>query len=148
MIFVSEAEVDAVERRLKQSESPALEPPDRGLVAIAASLPALAESLRDEAPKAARLLADGTELTGFADVQASGIMVDLDFGFREPRRVQQAARALTLLSKSVAEAGGHLGKLIASMNVEVLTQSVAVRFDLPPEVIIDWLGCDESGACE
>ncbi len=143
LVFVSEAEIDAVARRLERGAEPArLEPPERGLVSIAASMPALAAALRNEAPRAAGLLAQGTVLTGFADFQqGSGLSIVLEFDFVDAAQAERSARAAELFALSLASQQGAAARIAQATEVTALGSLVQVRCELTPPVLSALLTC-------
>ena len=132
LVFVSEAEIDAVERRLEHGvEVESIEPPELGLVSIAASMPALAHALKDKAPRAAELLEKGTVLTGHADFEhTSGATLELDFVFKAQEQAERSARAAELLLTAIRDTAGVLGAVARAAKVEALGKSVGLRLRL------------------
>lgn len=137
LVFVSEAEIDPVERRLERGvEVETVEPPELGLVSIAASMSALAHALRHKAPRAADMLEKGTVLTGHADLDHThGALLELDFGFKEAEQAERSARAAELLRLAMREGPGPVGAVAAAARVEAVGKSVALRLRLEPEVL-------------
>jgi len=137
LVFVSEAEIDPVERRLERGvEVESIEPPELGLVSIAASMPALAHALREKAPRAAELLEKGTLLTGHADFEhTTGATLELDFGFKAQDQAERSARAAELLLTAIKDTPGVLGVVARAARVEALGKSVALRLRLETEVL-------------
>lgn len=132
LVFVSEAEIDAVERRLERGvEVESIEPPELGLVSIAASMPALAHALKAKAPRAAELLEKGTVLTGHADFEhTTGATLELDFGFKAQEQAERSARAAELLLAAIKDTPGVLGTVARAAKVEALGKSVGLRLRL------------------
>ena len=137
LVFVSEAEIDPVERRLERGvEVESIEPPELGLVSIAASMPALAHALREKAPRAAVLLEKGTVLTGHADFEhTSGARLELDFAFKAQEQAERSARAAELLLAALKDTPGPLGVVASAAQVEALGKSVALRLTLETAVL-------------
>jgi len=137
LVFVSEAEIDPVERRLERGvEVESIEPPELGLVSIAASMPALAHALREKAPRAAVLLEKGTVLTGHADFEhTSGATLELDFAFKAQEQAERSARAAELLLAALKDSPGPLGVVASAAHVEALGKSVALRLKLETAVL-------------
>src|SRR5690606_10668600 len=150
IVFVSEAEIDAVERRLNRGATGGfIEPPERGLVSIASSMPALAQAIEATAPRAARLLAQGTLLTGYAEFEPSGVLrLDLDFAFAEPKVAERTQLAASVLVTSLIETRGPLAALAQQIEIEALGRSVSVRLSLTPAELGQLLGCrGPEGTC-
>ena len=150
MVFVSEAEIDSVERRLDRGvEVESIEPPELGLLSVAASMPALASALRDKAPRAAVLLEKGTVLTGHADFEhTSGATLALDFAFKAAEQAERSARAAALLFTALRDSPGLLGAVAAAARVEAVGKSVALRLRLEPALLAGLLATSgaESGS--
>ncbi len=148
LVFVSEAEIDAVERRLERGvEVESVEPPELGLVSLAASMSALAHALRDKAPRAAELLEKGSVLTGHADfVHTRGATVDLDFGFKAAEQAERSARAAELLLLALRDSPGPVGRVAAAARVEAVGKSVALRLRLEPELLAALLASSTSAS--
>jgi len=150
LIFVSEAEIDPVERVLERgARVEMIEPPAQGLVAIAASMPALAQALGESAPRAASLLAKGGALTGYADFEhGTGFLVVLSFEFSEAAQAERSAKAATLLASALGQSRGPLSDVAQAAEIEAVAESVAVRLRLPPSLLARWFACDPAGgAC-
>lgn len=137
LVFVSEAEIDPVERRLERGvEVESVEPPELGLVSIAASMPALAHALRAKAPQAAALLEKGSLLTGHADLEhTSGVTLRLDFAFKASEQAERSARAAELLLTALHDTSGTLGEVARAARVEALGKSVALQVRLEPALL-------------
>lgn len=150
LVFVSEAEIDAVERRLERGvEVESIEPPELGLVSIAASMSALAHALREKAPRAATLLEKGTVLTGHADFEhTNGATLQLDFGFKAAEQAERSARAAELLLLAIRDSPGPLGAVATAARVEAVGKSVALRLQLAPEVLGSLLAHSDGSAAE
>lgn len=147
VIFASEAEIDAVERRLSRGVDVELtEPPEQGLVSLAASMPALARQLEPSAPKAAQLLAKGTAVTGHADLsQATGASVELDFAFKEASQAQRSAAAARVLLAALKDGSGVVAEIARSTQVEAVGEAVSLRMRLAPRALASLLFCSEGG---
>jgi len=150
LVFASEAEIDAVERRLERGvEVESIEPPELGLVSIAASMPALAAALRDKSPRAAALLERGTVLTGHADFEhTSGATLRLDFAFKASEQAERSARAATLLLEAMRETPGVVGAVASAARVEALGKSVSLQLRLESAVLASMLACPEENCGE
>lgn len=145
LVFASEAEIDPVERRLERGvETESIEPPELGLVSIAASMPALAHALGAKAPRAAELLERGTVLTGHADLEhTSGAKLRLDFAFKASEQAERSARAAELLIEAMREQPGAVGALASAARVEALGKSVSLQIRLESAVLARLLACHE-----
>jgi hypothetical protein len=145
LVFASEAEIDPVERRLERGvETESIEPPERGLVSIAASMPALAHALGTKAPRAAALLEQGTVLTGHADLEhTSGATVRLDFAFKASEQAERSARAAELLLEAMREQPGAVGAVASAARVEALGKSVSLQIRLESALLARLIACPE-----
>lgn len=141
VVFVSEAEIDPVTRTLERGVRPELvEPPEQGLVSLAASMPALAQAVRADAPQAANLLAKGRAVTGYADFEhGRGLRATLDFDFGDARQAERSTRALELLLASLSAGSGPLAALHEHLRVEAIKESVSVRLELSQALLAGWL---------
>jgi len=148
LVFVSEAEIDPVERRLERGvEVESIEPPELGLVSIAASMPALARALREKAPRAADLLEKGTLLTGHADFEhTTGARFEFDFAFKAQEQAERSARAAELLITAIKDTPGVLGMVARAAQVEALGKSVALRVRLETALLGRMLARSQSGS--
>src|SRR5690606_2764753 len=97
-ILASEAEVDALERVIERHRAErTLEPPERGLISVAAKLDRLATSLESRSQRASELAAQAVSLTGAVATKNEGFEVELRVDFLEPEDAQRAEQALRLL---------------------------------------------------
>jgi hypothetical protein len=149
ILFVSEAELDPVERRLERGvQEEILETPERGLVSIAASMPALADAMRATAPRAAQLLDRGTRLTGYAEFEPSGALgIDLNFAFEQAEVAERTGLAASVLVASLLQTEGQLGDVAKGVRIDALGESVAVRLKLPASLLSRLLCSGSNEAC-
>ncbi len=148
LVFVSEAEVDAVARLVERGvRVEMIEPPALGVLSIAASMPALAHVLRPSAPRAAELLSKGTALTGHASFDPSGeVRVDLDFEFKTHRQAERSAAAAQLLLAALAGSGGPVGQIARGAHVEAVGRAVALRLAVAGAAFLEGVQCKDGSA--
>lgn len=146
-VFVSEAEIDAVDRLLGGGvRSTRLEVPERGLLSMAASMPALAHAVRDTSPKAARLLEVGDVMTAFADLGQDGVEAFFSFDFADERTAQRAAAATELLRTALDSGEGVTGMIAHSARVNTVSATVSLELSLSREQLGSLLSCG-GGPC-
>ncbi|MEB2313720.1 MAG: hypothetical protein OZ921_09820 [Sorangiineae bacterium] len=134
LVLVSTAEIDAVTRSLEEAAGdPHPEPPARGVVSLAARVPALAALIAERSPKAARLLRSARTLSASVRFDESGLSAELAFVFDEAETARRVAAAATLLARAVAEQGGREGAMAERCRVEAVGESMVVRLRLSPE---------------
>lgn len=119
-VFASEAEIDAVERVLDgRAPEERLEPPERGVVSVAARMPSLVAQYRRVSPQAARLLEGARTVQASADLTAEGLSVAAEMSFEAEdlaegaaeglRRLLQAMRAAWSRKAQVSTVGATVG---------------------------------------
>jgi hypothetical protein len=148
-LFVSEAEIDATDRRLAAgAASRRLEVPERGLVSLAASMPALARALGEASPKAARLLQSGRQATAVVDLGAGGVELFATFEFRDAERAGRTGQAAELLLAALGDSDGWTGKVAGGARVETLDRTVTLRLALNERELAPLVGCSDLGDCQ
>lgn len=143
VIFASEAEIDAVERRLTRGvDVELIEPPEQGLVSLAASMPALARHLETSAPRAAELLAKGKAVTGHADLNhGTGASIELAFEFTAAEQAKRSATAAHVFLSALGEGSGAVAEIARGTHVEAVGETVALRMRLASETLAGLLFC-------
>ncbi len=126
VVVCSEAEIDSVERSIElQRGDPHVDPPDRGAVAVEVRLPTIANVTAGRVPRLAALLAQGRKLRGSADLDASGLDVEVEALFG----VAADAEALADLTRDLLQryqAGGPIARLLATRVKVSVSDATAV----------------------
>jgi hypothetical protein len=149
LVFVSNAEVDSVERRLEQGASdPHVEPAESGVFSIDARAPALAHWLRDRAPAVSRLLGHAERVRLKADVESVGLKAELELTFESEKAARTTADGAGEMAKALAGSGGLFERLSRGLRVEAVGTSLVMRLELPPETLAQLVGCIDGGSCE
>jgi hypothetical protein len=134
--FVSEAELDAVERRLEGVESPRrLQPPEEGTLSLAARPRLLGHlagsgSLRE-------LLEEAKALTAVAELESDGVRLKLELLLAGAEQAEQLARAGKLvLARALGDA--KLAVTVQAESERVLLTAELSRAELAPLLACVW----------
>ncbi len=146
--FASEADIDAVDRLLSGGvRAERVTVPERGLVSLAASMPALAEALRASSPKAAAVLSSGEVVTAYADLGAQGVEAFFSFEFGDERRAERAAAAAELLRIALDSDDGVTGMVARSARVNTAGGTVSLEIALSQDQLVRWVTCRGEADC-
>jgi hypothetical protein len=143
--FVSEAELDAVERRLAGFSSPRrLEPPEEGTLSLAARPRLLGRlvgsgTLRD-------LLEEGKALRAVADLESDGVRFKLELLLADAEQAEGLASAGKLaLARALGDAAIEVA-LVAESDRVVLSARLS-RAQLAPLLACWWAGPASASTC-
>ncbi len=146
-VIASEAELDAVERVIESgARERRLEPPERGIISVAARMPGVAASIRSSSPKAARFLSNADVGTLSADLGADGLEVFAELGFVDEATAERSARALSIVLGVLTAA--HPEGFRASTEVHTVGSAVTLRAKVPHELLASLLPREPSDAGE
>ncbi len=133
-VVASQAEVDAVERVIEAGVRERLvEPPEVGVISVAARLEAIVPTLRKRAPKAARFLSRAEYLTASADLTSAGLDSRLSMRFLSPHDAERGAASLRVFLQLLALKG--VGKWLGETEVTPVGRTVSFRAKVPPEML-------------
>lgn len=126
MVVSSEAEMDSVERSVElRTGDPRVDPPERGVVAFEVRLPTVANLTLRRMPRLAELLAQGSTLRGSADLDASGLRVEVEAKFRTSSEAEALANLLRDLMNRYRD-GSLIARLIATRTEVTVSGASAV----------------------
>lgn len=142
VVFVSEAEIDSVERNVEHGAGdPHLDPPERGTISIAARMPPIAAATAERFPVVARVLAEATELEGWLDTKQSGMKVELAIEFIGSEEARAASQAAEDLRKLLAAQHGPWSLVAKAAKAEVVGQTLVLRANFTPEGVGQLIAC-------
>jgi hypothetical protein len=149
LVFVSTAEVDAAERSIEQrAGDDHVDPPDHGLLSVAARTRPLVPLLAAKYPAVAEALQDASSLEGSAAADDRGLAVDLSARFTTESDAAKARDRTKLLQSVLSHAKGPFGVLAQGATVEAVTTNVVVRIRLDAKAFAGILGCLQgAGSC-
>jgi hypothetical protein len=103
-VVASVAELDAVERVIEGgARDKVLEPPERGVISVAARMPGVAASMQKRAPKAARFLSQADTGTLSANLDSEGLEVFGEMEFVDEPTATRSAAAVKLIIAALGE---------------------------------------------
>src|SRR5262249_33277061 len=112
LVFVSTAEIDAAERAIeRRAGDEHVDPPERGLVSVAARVHPLVPPLQTDYPAFAEALEDAESLEGSATADDRGLDVELAARFRTEAAAGRARERVQLLVSVLAHATGPFAAL-------------------------------------
>jgi hypothetical protein len=133
LVFGSTAAIDSVERSLERRMGDAhVSPAAEGVISLEARAPALAASILERSPSAARLLQRGTKLRGQADLGPEGLRATLELGLDSEASARETAEAAALLARALAARGGGAELAVRGLT-EAVGESVVARIRLSHE---------------
>ena len=132
-ILVSCAELDSAERSIEQSlDRTKLEPSENGLVSLIVQSKALALSIRDRSPQAARWLEQSERVEIHFDSSERGTRVTFSVKFRDAPQADRAAQALRILISALSRFDPRLKT--GDLEVQLLNSEVLLRVSFPTAV--------------
>jgi hypothetical protein len=130
VILVSSAELDSAERSIEQSvDRTKLEPSENGLVSLIVQSKALAQSIRDRSPQAARWLEQSERVEIHFDSSERGTRVTFSVKFRDAPQADRAAQALRILILALSRFDPRLRT--GDLEVQLLNSEVLLRVSFP-----------------
>ncbi|HVU03640.1 MAG TPA: hypothetical protein VHE30_17900 [Polyangiaceae bacterium] len=131
LVFVSEAEVDAVERSLERRAGDAhVDPPDQGIASFSARVPAIVPYFAPEYPLVAEALEAGTRIEGTVDADERGLRFSVGVTYSSDTDAKAAKEHLEPLVARLRDADGVLGALSKSASLEAVGPSLSLRMAL------------------
>jgi hypothetical protein len=131
-IIASDAEVDALERVIERHRAErTLEPPERGIVSLAAKLGRVSESFEQRSPKAAKLAARAVSMTATIDATADRWEAEarVEFESEEDASLAGAGLRVLLYVMKIPE---------AEIEVEVAEKNLILTAKVSPRVVHRW----------
>lgn len=142
LVFVSNAEVDAVERALELgSGDPHVDPPDRGIVSLSARVPPLLPLLTPSYPAFAEALEGASQLSGSVAADDRGLDATVEVAFAGAAAARTARDRVRLLVKVLSRAEGLFGKLARGVEANDVGAALVVRVVLDGPGFSEVLGC-------
>ena len=146
LVFVSTAEVDATERSIERAAGDDhVDPPDHGLVSVAARTRPLVKLLAPNYPAVAEALEDASTLEGSAAADDRGLAVDLSARFSTEADAVKARDRTKLLVSVVSHAKGPFALLAQGATVTAVGTNVVVRVRVDAKGFASLLGCLQGG---
>lgn len=142
LVFVSEAEIDSVERVLEyRIDDDHVDPPDRGLVSIAARPGPVSGLLAAQFPAIATVLDQATSLQGYADAGEEGLRGTLEAGFATEDDARKAARQADALLSVLRQARGLVGRVARSAESSAVGRRLLIRLSTDGPGLAKLVGC-------
>lgn len=142
LVLVSEAEIDSVERVLEyRVDDDRVDPPDRGLVSIAARPAPVSGLLASQFPAVAAVLEQATSLQGYADVGEEGLRGTIEAGFATESDAQKASTQAQALLAVLRQAQGLLGRVAKSAESSAVGQRLVIRLSMDGAGLANIVGC-------
>jgi hypothetical protein len=149
LVFVSTAEVDAAERSIeRRAADEHVDPPDHGLVSLAARTEPLVPLLAKSYPAFAEALEGASLLDGSATADDRGLGAELAARFTTGTDAERARDRMKLLQSVLSHAKGPFALLAQGATVSAVGTNLVVRIRLDPAGLSSILGCVKGqGAC-
>jgi len=149
LVFVSEAALDSVERRLEDGvDDPHVAPAQQGLLSLDARARSLRELVLDRSPTLGRLLAHADRVRLSADLESLGLKAELSVRMETETAARETAEALGELAAAVQSGEGLAARVVAGLHIEAVGNEVVARLSLQPEVLAGLIGCVGGGSCD
>jgi hypothetical protein len=149
LVFVSEAPLDSVERRLELGADDAhVEPTEKGLLSVDARAASLRELVLDRSPTLGRVLAHAERVRLNADLESLGLRAELSLQMESETAARETAEALGELAAAIQSGEGLAARVVSGLRIEAVGSEVVARLNLPPEVLAAVLGCVGGGSCD
>jgi len=148
-VFVSTAEIDATERSIERHAGDEhVDPPDRGLVSVAARARPLVPLLSRSFPAFAEALEGASLLDGSATADERGLSADVATRFTTEADADRARDRMKLLQSVLSHAKGPFALLAQGATVSAVGASMIVRIRVDAAGLASILGCVKGqGAC-
>ena len=147
LVFVSTAEIDAAERAIeRRAGDDHVDPPDRGLLSLAARVRPLVSLLRPDYPAFAEALEEAESVEGSATADDRGLDVELAARFRTEADAGRARERVQLLVSVLAHATGPFATLAKGAATSAVGASAVVRVHLDAKAFAELVGADVKGA--
>ena len=149
LVFVSTAEIDAAERSIeRRAGDEHVDPPDHGLVSIAARTPPLVPLLSKSYPAVAEALEGASVLDGSATADERGLAAELSARFETDPDATRARDRMKLLQSVLSHARGPFALLAQGAAVAAVGTSMVVRIHVDPTGLASIFDCVRgTGGC-
>ncbi|MEZ4376385.1 MAG: hypothetical protein R3B07_36605 [Polyangiaceae bacterium] len=133
LVFVSEAEIDSVNRQIERGEQdPRVSPPDRGVLAFAGRVN-LGKPLSDrpwarERPEIRKLLRDADAVSGFVDLEAGQARLEVDVEYVDSTVAKAAGDQAKRLLEAMQALGPPFDELGKGIATEVVDAHLVLRW--------------------
>lgn len=147
IVLASAVEIDSTERAVELGEREgAVVPPSKGVLSFAARTVPLVVALEERSPELARILSSAQRLEGSAEIDATGIHVDLALEVDGPETAHHLRDLLEALSKLLS-LKRSTAEIASSARFDVAGSYVTCRLDVPRAAISRWLQCTDGEPC-
>jgi hypothetical protein len=147
LVFVSTAEIDAAERSIERHAADEhVDPPDQGVLSVAARVHALIPLLRPNYPVVAEALEEAQSLEGSANADDRGLEAELSARFTSEADAGRARDRIKLLFSVLSHAEGPIAALAKGAETSAVGASLVVRVRLDPKALASLLGTEGKGA--
>jgi hypothetical protein len=147
-VFVSTAEIDAAERTMeRRAVDEHVDPPDHGLVSLAARPRPLVPLLAKSYPAFAEALEGANLLDGSATADERGLAAELAARFTTEADAEHARDRMKLLQSVLSHAKGPFALLALGTTVSAVGTSLLVRIRVDPGGLATILGCVKGQGC-
>lgn len=133
LVFVSEAEIDSVNRQIERGEGdPRVSPPERGVLAFAGRVN-LGKPISDrpwarERPEIRKLLRDAEVVTGFIDLEAGQARLEVDVEYVDSTVARAAGDQAKRLLEAMQTLGPPFEELGKGIRAEVVDAHLVLRW--------------------
>lgn len=147
LVFVSEAEIDGAERAIElRAGDEQVEPPEHGIVSLAARVPPLVPLLAPNYPSVAEALRAAVRLEGAADADDRGLRASFEIRYQEDKNAAEGRDRLIPLLGALSHAKGPLGRLARGADVTVTGAVLVVRIAVDGPGLAALIGSFGGGA--
>jgi len=149
LVFVSSAELDSTERVIEERVADEhVDPPDRGMLSLAARVPSLVSVLTPSFPVAAQALEGAGALEASADADDRGLRATLQVRFDDDPGANQARDRARLLLGVLGRAEGPVGRLAKGATAEVVGPTMVVKIELDAQGLAGLVRCVGGEPCD
>jgi hypothetical protein len=142
IVFVSEAAIDSVARRIEErAEDARVEPPERGMVSFAARVPPMLRHIEGRSARLAQALAEASNVEAHVSLDSVGLRGRIEVHFSDAREAGDAAASVQQLLASLGRLGGALGEVPRGARVEALADRLVLELALDTSGTAALLGC-------
>jgi hypothetical protein len=131
LVFVSTAEIDSVEAVLERHRAPSsLEPQARGVLAFAARLRTLGQTLVERYPELADAIGPAGAVQGVVDSTATGLGLEVSLELPSETSAERTAEALGRIRQALASTAGKMAAMAHNANIQAVGRFAVVRVAL------------------
>jgi hypothetical protein len=146
LVFVSEAEVDGAERAIElRAGDEQIQPPEHGIVSLAARVPPLLPLLRPNYPAVAEALGAAVRLEGSAAADDRGLRATFEIRYQEAKDALEGHDRLVPLLGALSHAKGAVGRLARGADVAATGAVLVLRITLDGPGLAALIGCFGGG---